>query len=138
MSSLSSIYGDIFCSKCGILKSDCDCPPQFYSSKVFCSSCHNLVTSCTCNNLVGNYLLHTTPHVPTVIRPSPETELARFSPGRAASLLLEQSENLTLVDLANSLTAREFASQGRGTEFTVERKFFGITYHTKRYSVKPS
>ncbi len=58
---------------------------------------------------------------------SPETEIARISPPLAARVLMQQSLDQSLVSLANSSVATEFARQGRGTFVAARRKrhFFG-------------
>lgn len=65
-----------------------------------------------------------------VVTTSPETELARFSPKLGADVLLKQSMDRALANLANSSLATEFAIQGRGVRGAIVRRkeILGITF----------
>lgn len=67
---------------------------------------------------------------PTIYATSPETELVRFSPKLGANVLLKQSLDLTLANLANSSLATEFATQRRGVRGAIVRRkeILGITF----------
>lgn len=70
---------------------------------------------------------------------SPETELARNSPELATNVLLKQSLDRSLADLANSSVATEFARQGRGTYAAARRRkhFFGLAGESAEFIIKP-
>ncbi len=134
------------CKECGNQKYLCTCEVlrQVSITLSTCSGCYKPKSSCTCCKACGmvacicsRFSSIQPSWTPTVFTTSPETELARRSPRRAESLLRRQSENCTLVDLANSSTATEFARQGRGTKYTIRHRFLGIPIGSTEYGIEP-
>ena len=67
-------------------------------------------------------------NTPTILPTSPETELARLFPERAAKVLERKFLLQTSVDLANSAAVTEFASQGRDSHVRITHRtgFLGL------------